>query len=198
MNELPAIGVSDSGVRIEDLLSSPEFSSRRPREQRASDREERAIERLSSHALECSTAALQELVQIAVDLCDADSAGISLEEVNDKGDSQFRWIAVAGSFARYLHGTTPRFYSPCGTCIDRGVAQHYQVFNAYYNFLGVSAEPILDGLLIPWRSEGAQGTLWIVSHRSVDVFDRGDYDFLCKIASFVSKEMNGPNPQKMP
>ena len=191
MNDHPAIGVSDSGVRIEDLLSSRDFSSRRPREQRAPDREVRAVERLRNQIFESSTSALQELVQIAVDFCDADSAGVSLEEANDNGDSHFRWIAVAGSFARYLHGTTPRFYSPCGTCIDRGVAQHYQVFDPYYNFLGVSAEPILDGLLIPWRSDGAQGTLWVVSHRDVDVFDRGDYEFLCKIASFVAKEMNG-------
>jgi hypothetical protein len=65
-------------------------------------------------------------VEIAVDYCDADSAGVSIEEANEKGELQFRWIAVAGSFARYLNGTTPRFYSPCGTCIDRGVAQYYQ------------------------------------------------------------------------
>lgn len=183
------IGHRGSGVKIHDLLDSREFMSRRPREAEP-DREARALERLRTRLQEDPDAVLQELVQIAVDFCQAESAGISLEEVSAKGEPQFRWIAVAGSFACYLHGTTPRFYSPCGTCLDRGVPQHYQVTNPYYNFLGVKAKPILDGILIPWRSEKLQGTIWLVSHRARDAFDKSDYEFLRTIADFVSREMH--------
>lgn len=190
MNKRPEIGADESGVKIEDLLSSRAFLSRRSSEPRAADREARAIERLRNCSSGTLGGSLQELVNIAVEYCNADSAGISLEEVNEQGEPQFRWIAVAGSFAPYLNGTTPRFYSPCGTCIDRGTAQHYQVFNPYYNFLGVSAEPIFDGLLIPWRSFVGRGTLWVVSHQSENAFDRGDYEFVRKVASFVSEEMD--------
>ena len=54
-------------------------------------------------------------------------------------------MAVAGSFSQYLNGTTPRFYSPCGTCLDRGVPQRYAVTEPYYNFLGITAQPIREG-----------------------------------------------------
>lgn len=181
------LGDTDSGVRICDLLDSQEFRSRRHEQGRLHDREARAIEKLNACCLGDSDAALQALVQIAVEFCPADSAGISLEEVSEKNEPQFRWVAVAGSFARYLNGITPRFYSPCGTCIDRGVPQLYQVHNPYYNFLGVTAEPILDGILIPWRSGEMQGTLWAVSHHAEDTFDSSDYDFLRTVADFVSR-----------
>jgi hypothetical protein len=178
-----------SGVLIRDLLDSKEFLSREPKE-RDPDREARAMERLERCRFEKPQAILQELVQIAVDFCHADSSGISLEEINEKSELQFRWIVVAGSFARYLNGTTPRFYSPCGTCIDRGVPQHYQVTHPYYNFLGVTADPISDGILIPWRSANQQGTLWLVSHGASETFDNSDYEFLSTLADFVSMEIS--------
>jgi hypothetical protein len=189
MIQRPKIGDFDSGVKMEDLLDSDEFLSRRPKEPRFADREAQAIQRLQESESRSPEAILQELVQIAVDFCTADSAGISLEEVNEDGESQFRWIVVAGSFCRYLKGTTPRFYSPCGTCIDRGVPQHYQVTHPYYNFLGINAEPIRDGILIPWHSEHMLGTLWAVSHRADDAFDIGDYEFLHKMADMVSQRI---------
>jgi GAF domain-containing protein len=183
------IGDRNSGVKIEDLLDSAEFLSRRHEDKDAADRQSRAIERLRTCSFQSSNAALQEVVQIALEFCDADSAGISLEEVNEKGELQFRWIAVAGSFAPYLNGTTPRFYSPCGSCIDRGVALHYQVNHRYYNFLGVNAEPIRDGILIPLRCEDMLGTFWVVSHSTEDAFDRHDYEFLRSIADLVSRSI---------
>lgn len=183
------IGDRDSGVLIRDLLDSDEFLARQHKEFEP-DRYARAFERLKNQR--SPEASLQELVQIAVDFCPADSAGISLEEVNEKGELQFRWIVVAGSFARYLNGTTPRFYSPCGTCIDRGVPQHYQVTHPYYNFLGVTAPPIRDGILIPWRGAGRQGTLWLVSHASYDTFDKSDYEFARTIAHLVAEQISRP------
>lgn len=198
MNQLPRLGDRDSGMKIENLLDSSEFLSRRHFDQRIPDREARAIKRLQGGGFENSDQELQELVEIALEFCDADSTGISLEEADENGDLQFRWIAVAGSFARYLNGTTPRFYSPCGTCIDRGVPLHYQVTHPYYNFLGVTAEPISDGILIPWHSENIIGTLWAVSHRSEDVFDKSDYEFLRSIADLVSAKIRGRSQFESP
>lgn len=180
------IGDHDSGVRIEDLFDAEEFLSR-PRKPDVPGRLSAAMPRLRQRASEGCEGALDELMQIGLDYCGADSAGISLEEVNAEGELQFRWIAVAGSFNRYLNGITPRFYSPCGTCLDRGVAQHYQVFNPYYNFLGVDAEPILDGLLIPWRNGKSQGTIWLASHSSEHAFDMNDFEFMLALGNFVAE-----------
>src|ERR1700733_12684530 len=60
---------------------------------------------------------LQQLVETALKLCRAQSAGISLlEEENGRGI--FRWHGVAGEFAPHIRGTTPREFSPCGTVLD--------------------------------------------------------------------------------
>ena len=61
---------------------------------------------------------LQRLVEIAADLCTADTAGISLLD----GDV-FRWEAVTGTYAAAKGGTMPRDESPCGVCIDRDATQ---------------------------------------------------------------------------
>lgn len=175
---------SGYGVTIADLDPDRGFS--RQGEPLDPVSEQSLFDRLRTAVAKSSDLALTELVQIAVTHCHADSAGISLEEDGPTGERQFRWVAVAGSFMRYLNGTTPRFYSPCGTCIDRGVAQRYKVWQPYYNFLGVEAQPIRDGLLIPWRGTQRIGTLWIVSHGSNDAFTASDFALMRKLANLVS------------
>jgi hypothetical protein len=190
------MGDPTSGVWIRDLFDSREFLLRE-KVPVAPGLEKHALMRLQESLSEGLLEAMQTLVQIAVDYCHADSSGISLEEMNAKGELQFRWVAVAGSFEQYLNGTTPRFYSPCGTCMDRGCPQHYGVENPYYNFLGVKAKPILDGLLIPWRCEKLQGTIWLVSHNSRSAFNLNDYEFLQAVAQFVSAGMGNPQAQSL-
>ena len=65
---------------------------------------------------------LQKLVEVARELCRADSAGISLLE-NDQGNQVFRWEALAGILRDHINGTMPRNASPCGTTIDRDATQ---------------------------------------------------------------------------
>lgn len=157
--------VLDSGMELHDLLADADFSTR-PLSPRDANREATAFKRLAKVFTESPEIILKKLVEIAIDLCDADSAGVSLEDEDDPTNLRFRWIAVAGSFSKYLNGTTPRHYSPCGTCLDAARPQHYRVFQPYYDFLGVVAEPILDGLLIPWENDSMRGTIWVVSHES--------------------------------
>jgi hypothetical protein len=175
----------DCGFEMHDLLWSSEFV-RRELKPHADNWEQQVFKRLSPHLSSSSTAMLQELTKIAVDYCGADSSGISLEEPDEKIGQHFRWIAVAGSFEKYLHGTTPRNFSPCAVCVDRWQPQLYKVSKPYYDFLGVVAEPILDGLLIPWKSDFRLGTIWAVSHKSASAFDMNDYATLRRLADLVS------------
>jgi hypothetical protein len=176
---------SDTGMELRDLLLDREFAQRRKnrREQVPGDD---AMLRLARVFAENPDIILQELVDLAVSSTGADSAGISLEEQGETGEPRFRWIALAGSFAHFLDGTTPRFFSPCGTCLSSGRSQLYRVSKPYYDFLGITAEPISDGLLIPWVSEEMRGTLWVVSHESEEAFDLEDYHLLNRLAEFAS------------
>jgi hypothetical protein len=172
----------DSGMHLRDLLTDEAFFDR-PRKARAENRESVALRRLSRLFAEKPESVLQELVNTAVEYCGADSAGISLEEPER---DTFRWVVIAGSFAPYLDGRTPRRYSPCGTCLDSGRPQLYRVTKPYYDYLGVKAEPITDGVLIPWCTESVRGTLWAVSHTSDSVFGVDDYALLASLADFAA------------
>ena len=176
---------SDTGMELRDLLEDEAFA-RRPVKERERYRDALALRRLARIFAEAPERVLQELVDAAVEFCGADSAGISLEERNVEGDEVFRWIVVSGSFSKFLDGLAPRYYSPCGTCLDSGRPKLYSVTQPYYEFLGVTADTIHEGMLIPWASGDRRGTLWAVSHREGETFDIEDYRFLDSLADFAS------------
>ena len=167
----------ESGMHLRDLLSDEDFV-RRPSRKRDFQQPFEALSRITSVFAERPDDVLQELVKIAVTCCGADSAGISLEEPDETGKPTFRWVAISGTFSKYLQGRTPRFFSPCGTCLDLGRPQLYQVTKPYYDFLGVTADPITEGMLIPWETEGIRGTIWAVVHEREGAFELQDYELL--------------------
>lgn len=172
---------TETGMEMSDLRADPAFLNRTGHAHSAA-RNAEALRRLAHLFSNKPEGILPELVDIAVEYCGADSAGISLEVPTEE---KFRWVAVAGTFSAFLHGTTPRFFSPCGTCLDRGVPQLYRVSKPYYDYLGIEAEPITDGILIPWIAGNIRGTLWAVSHRSSEAFDNGDLELLESLADFA-------------
>lgn len=173
-----------TGMDLRDLLEDPEFVGRKSKRNSTSELE--AVRRLAHVFAKSPHGVLQELVDIAVEFCGAESAGISLEERSSTGELQFRWIAIAGNFSKYLHATAPRFFSPSGTCLSSGRPQRYRVTKPYYDFLGIEADPITDGILIPWINEHARGTIWAVSHTSSEAFDLRDYTLLENLGDFAS------------
>jgi signal transduction histidine kinase len=124
---------------------------------------------------------LQRLVEVAVDLCQADTSGISLLE----GDV-FRWEAVAGVFAGARNGTMPRDASPCGVVIDRDAIQLMALPDRC--FPALLAEPrFVEALLFPFHAHGKPvGTVWIVSHRPERRFDREDARIVKLLTQFAS------------
>lgn len=176
--------VAESGMDLRDLLADPEFRHRKklPRKEIFTAAEAyRSVARVFADNAEV---VLQSLVEAATTFCGADSAGISLEEQDGDGQRRFRWVAISGSFAPFLGGTTPRFFSPCGTTLDRGKPQLYRVGKTYYDHLGIKADPITDGILIPWQAGDVQGTIWVVSHRRSEAFDLADFKLMEGLAEF--------------
>jgi PAS domain S-box-containing protein len=171
-----------SGVDLRDLLNDAEFRNR-PKQPRDPNRTTIAFRHLLKLLADDRESVLKELVDAAMNFCNAESAGISLEEPNTE---TFRWVALAGSFERYLNARTPRNYCLCGVCVDTGRPQLFRVTRPYYDFLGVTADPIKDGILIPWSTEYFKGSLWCVSHSSFEAFDFDDYEFLRGLADFAS------------
>jgi PAS domain S-box-containing protein len=169
-------------MHVRDLLTDEAFRNR-PKQVRDPNREKTAFRQFAQLSTTGDESVIQGLVNAAVALCGADGAAISLEEPERQA---FQWIAVSGSFAPYLRERTPQASSPCGTCLDTGRPQLFEVTQPYYDFLGVTAEPIRDGILIPWSNGHLKGTLWAVSHSSSGAFDFDDYEFLKSVSEFAS------------
>src|SRR5689334_12680288 len=76
-----------------------------------------ALVRLAQVMANAPETILQRVVETALELCQADSCGISLLSETD-AQPVFRWVAVAGGYAPFLRATLPRHSSPCGTVLD--------------------------------------------------------------------------------
>jgi signal transduction histidine kinase/ActR/RegA family two-component response regulator len=157
-----------------------ELASRSPRLPDA-EALDRALAVLAGEMTENPRSMLQRLVETALDLCRADTAGLSLLE----GDA-FRWEAVAGAFASYRDGTMPRVASPCGVCIDQNVTQLMHLPDRH--FPALRAEPrFVEALLIPFQVRGRPvGTVWVVSHTDARKFDREDERVVRTLAQFAA------------
>jgi hypothetical protein len=107
---------------------------------------------------------LQKLVETALTLCRAHSAGLSLLEAADQ-KRNFHWRAVAGQWAPHLGGGTPRDFGPCGTVLDRNASQVFAHPELDFPYFAEVTPYVEEGLLIPFYIGGeAVGTIWVISH----------------------------------
>src|SRR5262245_60393881 len=127
---------------------------------------------------------LQKLVETALDLCRAHSAGVSLLEKED-GREIFRWRAAAGVWAKFLGGSMPRNLSRCGTVLERNVPMLMGYPERHYLYFG-DAPPLVEVLLIPFHCEGKPvGTVWIIAHDQTRQFDAEDQRLMTGLSRFA-------------
>ena len=107
-----------SAAELETVVITSQLQQRAPRLHDLK-KENQAFRELADQLAGSPDGILDRLVELTVELCDADTVGISLEETNEKGEPIFRWIAIAGELKRLKGGTTPRNFSPCGVCVDQ-------------------------------------------------------------------------------
>ena len=154
---------------------------RRPARPPNYEAEHRALAILATEMAENPRNMLQKVVEIAVNLCQADTAGISILE----GDV-FRWESLAGVFAARRNNTMPRDASPCGVCIDQNTTQ--LMYLADRCFPALVAEPrFVEALLVPFQHDDKPvGTVWIVAHTEQRKFDREDERIVRTLARFAA------------
>jgi signal transduction histidine kinase len=124
---------------------------------------------------------LQKLAEVALDLCNAHTAGISLLE----GD-QIRWAAVAGVCTSARGAIFPTHEAPSGVCIQRDGTQLMHLPDRCFRSLYANPR-FVEMLLIPFHDrDRAIGTVWIVSHSTERRFDREDERVLRVLAQYAS------------
>jgi two-component sensor histidine kinase len=184
--DLTARERGDSTLGIADITITPELWAR-PARPANLEAEAAAIRHLADVMATDPSKIFQLCVDLAVELCRADTSGISLYERTDAGEDVFRWIAMAGQLKQHLHGTTPRHFSPCGISVDSGMPLLMRRPELVYGYLDVGP-PFHDVLLIPLGEKGSrlEGTIWIVAHDPTRKFDGEDARLMQRLAIFTA------------
>jgi hypothetical protein len=179
------IAVEEAGLEVLDLRTDSAFA-RRSLHAQDIGAQMAALQRLSRVLLEKPDTILQELVNAAVDLCGADSAGISIEKEDGSEQEFYHWIATAGEYSGFLNAILPRNPSACGLCLERGHPQHFTVSKKFFDILGVEAPLVTDGILLPWKTEDTRGTIFVMAHGRTEAFDENDARLMTMLADFAA------------
>ncbi|WP_341528090.1 ATP-binding protein [Nostoc sp. UHCC 0302] len=172
-----------------DVLITEALASR-PARQPDLAAENQALHTLAQQLINDPQSTLKTLVRIAVDLCRADSAGVSLLETAPNGESAFRRVAIAGALKFLEQSTTPGNFSPCSTTVQSGQPQLYAHPERYFTYLHHPQFPIVEGLLIPlFINNQPLGTLWILSHNEARQFDAEDQRVISNLAGFTASAL---------
>ena len=129
---------------------------------------------------------LQNILDVALELTEAGSAGISLLETDEEGTELFRWVTMAGRLKNQIGNTSPREFSPCGLTLKLGEPQLFADPARHFDYLRAFELPIHEGLIVPVLSDGQPtGTVWVVSHRDEGHFDMEDRRVMVSLAGFI-------------
>jgi GAF domain-containing protein len=145
-----------------------------------------AFRALSQTLARAPEVAIQRLAELAMRMTGADSAGVSLEDTED-GEPVFRWIAAAGEFQRYLRGTMPRNFSPCGEVLHRRKALLMRDPARHYPYIAQLHAPICSALLAPFSRDGKPvGTVWVLAHSPDKSFTTDDVAAVQNLTTFAT------------
>ncbi|WP_437573236.1 ATP-binding protein [Sorangium sp. So ce887] len=178
--------LSPEAVRLEDVLATEELVRRRSRlpDHAAENRALLALAEAMAGPLEN---VLPALVSLLLELCRADSTGVSVLEEEKDGRAVFRWVAVAGAFAPNLGGTMPRYESPCGLVLDRDATLLFS-HPARHFVAGAAVEPpVVEALTVPFHAGDTPiGTVWVLAHGEERKFDAEDARLLSSLSRFAA------------
>jgi signal transduction histidine kinase len=177
---------SSEPAKLEDILVTYKLRSRRRRKPN-SHFENIALLGLARVMASEPDKLIDSLLRMALELCNAGSAGLSLLETLPTGEQIFRWTNLAGRLDKYIGGSTIRDFSPCGTTLDKNAAQLFDHPDRRFQYLGKVNIPLVEVLVIPvYMGDETPGTIWIVSHDDEVKFDSEDVRLMTGLAEFTS------------
>src|SRR3989454_1621813 len=170
-------------VPLESILCTEELH-RRPWRPPDYGKENRALVALAIALADSPRTILQTLAEKALEVVQADSAGLSLLTKDEK---RFYWPAIAGAWQPHLGGGTPRDFGPCGDVLDRNVPMLFTHWERRYPYLRPATPLAEEGLLVPFYVHGkAVGTIWAIAHNDRRKFDAEDLRLLESLGRFAS------------
>jgi signal transduction histidine kinase/CheY-like chemotaxis protein len=183
-------------ICLDDIIITEELSRRVPRTTDLRE-ENHALHTLVQQLFEQPQIMLKNLVTIISKLCHAETANVSLLEVNPSGEDICRWIALAGMLEAYEQTPTPYSFSCCGICLERQAPLLYSYPERYFTYLQEFKPTIVESLVVPLLiANQPLGTIWIVSHDRQRQFDREDLRLMTSLANFTAAALYSSNARQ--
>jgi transcriptional regulator with GAF, ATPase, and Fis domain len=176
---------AEAGLEVNSIRGNAEFANRKLH-RRDPVAELLGMRRIARAFVDRPETILQELVNAAVELCGADSAGISLQRQDGTPDDFYHWVATAGEYSGFLDARLPQWPSACSICLERGTPQQFRVHQRFFDILGITAPLVTDAILLPWQVGDTRGTIFILAHGRTEAFDLGDCNMMEALADFAA------------
>jgi two-component sensor histidine kinase len=146
--------------------------------------EKLALQDLARHMSDHPKQVLPRLVRLAMEICEAESAGVSILESET---NEFRWFGLTGVLATFEGATTPRNHSPCGVCLDIEGPVLMDRPERKYEWIREANITVPEVLLVPLGAAGRHsiGTLWVVSNRPGH-FHSGHARVMTELSTFAA------------
>jgi signal transduction histidine kinase len=190
--KVPFLSLSPSPhqATLEDVLVTDELSIR-PTRTADLTAEVEALHDLVRIMATSPNKVIDTLLEHAIELCGADTAGLSLLQTTAEGERIFRWTNLAGTLKAHVGSFKPRDFSPCGVCLDRKAPQLLAYPARHFQYLNDVDVPIVEALVVPLVPLGGDplGTIWILSHHQENHFDLEHVRILTSLAEFTSSAL---------
>lgn len=173
------------GIALEEVLVTPQLAIRPARAPDLAS-ENRAMHELARQMVADPERILERMAELALDLCNAGSAGVSVLETDSPEGPVFRWRALAGRLKHRQGHALPGSFSPCRTCFDQGGPVLLDRPARFFTYLRDLRDEISEALFMPLLdAEGAAlGAIWVLSHHDGRRFDTCDVQVMSRLADF--------------
>lgn len=173
-------------VSLDEVIAT-ELLERRVLRVRDAGAAARAMDELKRSLAGSPRRLLQRLAEVALELCAAQSAGVSLYE-EDGGRCFCRWHAADGEYRHLLWSTLPCAFSPCGTVRDRQETLLMVDPQRHFQTLEHLQPAVAEVLLVPFTLRGeVAGALWVVSHEAASCcFEAEDRRIVEELTRFAA------------
>jgi len=123
----------------------------------------------------------RRVVDLAVDLCGAHTAGITVHDGDD-----FRWAATTGALGQCRRPFSVGTPNPFIACVKQNATQLMRAPERHFSMLSIEPR-IIEILIVPFVIQGlTSGTICVASHADERKFDRDDERILRTLSDFAS------------
>lgn len=174
---------NDRPLCVEDVIITAEFQRRKTRPENPAV-ELAAFKHLTNFLSTSPFNVLHQLAAVLMKVCDAGSAGITLEERRGTMNT-LQCVGAAGQLAS-THLEQVAQQSPCGRVVDTWRTELFRRPKRFFAALTQGEATIEELLVMPWElSSGRRGAIWLAHHDPHSHFDPEDLRLVTTLGDFA-------------